>query len=125
MFVNPVNPTLPEKIGGASASENGSRFGFGYGARLGIPEVFVPAGFSDTIVDASFVLSKDATKYEGELNSAPTKLAGLGLPYNIAFWAEPGQESSLIKVAAAYEAATQHRKSPPGFGPLKATKRAK
>jgi amidase len=119
VLVNPVNPTLPEKIGGATVGGSGSRSGFGYGARLGIPEVFVPAGFSDAVVDAKFVLSEDGTKYEGQLNSEPTKLGGVGLPYNIAFWAEPGQESTLIKVASAYEAATHHRKPPPGFGPLK------
>lgn len=125
VLVNPVNPTLPEKIGGATAGESGSRSGFGYGAMLGIPEVFVPAGFSDTVVDARFVLSKDATKYEGELNSVPTKLGGLGLPYNIAFWAEPGEESTLLKVGTAYEAATRHRKPPPGFGPLNGPKRGR
>jgi Asp-tRNA(Asn)/Glu-tRNA(Gln) amidotransferase A subunit family amidase len=119
VFVNPTNPTLPEKIGGANAAESGSRYGYGYGARLGLPEVFVPAGFSDTVVDAKFVLSADRTKYEGQWNDQPTKLSGVGLPYNIAFWAEPGQESTLIKVASAYEAATRHRKPPPGFGPLK------
>ncbi len=119
VFVNPVNPTLPEKIGGASGGESGSRVGYGYGARLGIPEVFVPAGFSPTVIDAKFVLSKDGKKYDAEWNSTPTQLGGVGLPYNIAFWAEPGQESALIKVASAYEAATHHRKQPPGFGPVK------
>jgi len=118
VFVNPVNPTLPEKIGGASAGESGSRLGFGYGARLGLPELFVPAGFSPTVVDSKFVLSKDGKKYDAELNSTPTQVGGVGLPYNIAFWAEPGQESALIKVGAAYEAATNHRKPPPGFGPV-------
>jgi amidase len=119
VFVNPVNPTLPEKIGGAATGESGSRVGFGYGARLGIPEVFVPAGFSPTVVDARFVLSSDGEKYEPELNDSPTQLGGVGLPFNIAFWAEPGQEPALIKVASAYEAATHHRKAPPGFGPVK------
>ncbi|HMN47040.1 MAG TPA: amidase family protein [Povalibacter sp.] len=119
VLVNPVNPTLAEKIGGATASDSGSRSGYGYGAMLGIPEVFVPAGFSTTVVDASFVLSKDATRYEGQWNATPTRLGGVGLPYNIAFWAEPGQESTLITVASAYESATQHRKSPPGFGPVR------
>jgi amidase len=119
VFVNPTNPTLPEKIGGATMGESGSRSGFGYGARLGLPEVFVPAGFSDTVVDARFVLNNDGTEYEGAWNSAPTKVGGVGLPYNVAFWAEPGQESTLIKVASAYEAATNHRKPPPGFGPVK------
>ena len=122
VFVNPVNPTLPEKIGGASLGESGSRFGYGYGARLGLPETFVPAGFSDTVIDAKFVLSKDGKTYESQWNTEPTKLGGVGLPYNIAFWAEPGQESTLIKVASAYEAATHHRKPPPGFGPVKGAK---
>jgi amidase len=119
VFVNPANPTLAEKIGGASVGESGSRVGFGYGARLGIPEVFVPAGFSPTVVDAKFVLSKDGDKYESEINSTATQLGGVGLPYNIAFWAEPGQESALLKVASAYETATHHRRPPPGFGPVK------
>jgi len=119
VFVNPVNPTLPEKIGGATMGESGSRFGYGYGARLGLPETFVPAGFSDSVIDAKFALSKDGKTYESQWNAEPTKLGGVGLPYNIAFWAEPGQESTLIKVASAYEAATHHRKPPPGFGPVK------
>lgn len=120
VFVNPVNPTLPEKIGGATVGGSGSASGYGYGAMLGIPEVFVPAGFSDTVVDAQFKLSADGTKYEGDWGSGtPTKLGGIGLPYNIAFWAEPGQESNLIKIASAYEDATHHRKAPPGFGPVK------
>jgi len=122
VFVNPVNPTLPEKIGGATAGGSGSSSGFGYGAMLGIPEVFVPAGFSDIVYDAKFALSKDGTKYEGVEGTEPTKLGGIGLPFNIAFWAEPGQESTLLKVASAYEAATHHRKAPPAFGPVKGEK---
>lgn len=119
MFVNPTNPTLPEKIGGATVSTSGSNMGYGYGAMLGIPEVFVPAGFSTEVYDAVFKLSDDGTKYEGVLASTPTKLSGLGLPFNIAFWAEPGQESNLIKVASAYELASKNRKAPAGFGPVK------
>src|SRR5882757_5064645 len=119
VFVNPVNPTLPEKISGATVGGSGSSSGFGYGAMLGIPEVFVPAGFSDSVYDAKFALSKDGTKYEGVEGTEPTKLGGIGLPFNIAFWAEPGQESTLLKVASAYEAATHHRKAPPAFGPVK------
>jgi Asp-tRNA(Asn)/Glu-tRNA(Gln) amidotransferase A subunit family amidase len=119
MFVNPVNPTLPEKIGGAAPPVNGSSSGFGYGAMLGLPEVFVPAGFSTDVYDFTFALNKDGTKYDSVEGISPTKLGGIGLPFNIAFWAEPGQESNLIKVASAYEAASKHRKAPPGFGPVK------
>lgn len=117
VFVNPVNATLPGKIGGASMTGGGGG-GFGYGAMLGIPEVFVPAGFADSIYDLKFALSQDGTKYEAVEGTEPTKLAG-PLPYNIAFWAGPGEESTLLKVASAYEAATHHRKAPIAFGPLK------
>jgi Asp-tRNA(Asn)/Glu-tRNA(Gln) amidotransferase A subunit family amidase len=86
---------------------------------LGIPEVFVPAGFADSVYDAQFKLSADGKSYEGEESKTPTKLGGIGLPYNIGFWAEPGQEANLLKVASAYEAATHHRKPPPAFGPVK------
>jgi len=115
VFVNPVDLTLQGKIGGA-AIQGGGGGGFGYGAMLGIPETFVP-GFAESIV--KFALHKDATKYEGAEGTEPTKLGGIGLPFNIAFWAEPGQESTLLKVASAYAAATHHRKAPPAFGPVK------
>ena len=124
MFVNAVNLTLQGKIGGANVGRGGGGGGaggpaLGYGAMLGIPEVFVPAGFADRVYDAQFVLSADGKSYEGEESKTPTMLGGIGLPYNIGFWAEPGQEASLLKVAAAYEAATHHRKPPPAFGPVK------
>jgi amidase len=124
MFVNAVNLTLQGKIGGANVGRGGGGGGaggpaLGYGAMLGIPEVFVPAGFADRIYDAKFVLSADGRSYEGEEGTTPTMLGGIGLPYNIGFWAEPGQEANLLKVASAYEAATHHRKPPPAFGPVR------
>jgi Asp-tRNA(Asn)/Glu-tRNA(Gln) amidotransferase A subunit family amidase len=118
VFVNPVTTTLPEKIGGAGEPRGTDRGGFGYGAMLGISEVFVPAGFSDTVYDAKLVLSEDGKKYEPADATEPTKLAS-PLPYNIGFWAGPGEEALLLKVASAYEAATHHRKPPPAFGPVK------
>jgi len=123
MFVNAVNLTLQGKIGGANLGRGGGGGdrgpALGYGAMLGIPEVFVPAGFADSIYDAQFKLSADGKSYEGEEAKTATKLGGVGLPYNIGFWAEPGQEANLLKVASAYESATHHRKPPPAFGPVK------
>jgi amidase len=124
MFVNAVNLTLQGKIGGANLGRGGGGGGaggpaLGYGAMLGIPEVFVPAGFAETIYDAEFKLAADGKSYEGEESTTPTPLPGIGLPYNIGFWAEPGQEANLIKVASAYEMATHHRRPPPAFGPVK------
>jgi Asp-tRNA(Asn)/Glu-tRNA(Gln) amidotransferase A subunit family amidase len=118
VFVNPVGLTLQGKIGGASTTGGGGG-GFGYGAMLGIPEVFVPAGFADSIYDLEFVLSKDGKKYDAKESSNATKLGGVGLPYNIAFWAGPGEEATLLKVGSAYEAATHHRTAPPSFPPVK------
>jgi hypothetical protein len=116
VFVNPPLLTLPNKIGGA---QNPARAGggHGYGARLGIPEVFVPAGFADTIYEPMFALKADGSEYESVAATAPTKLAS-PLPFNIAFWAGPGDEAVVLKVASAYEAATHHRRSPPALGPV-------
>ena len=121
MFVNPVNLTLQGKIGGAQerGGGGGGRGGFGYGAMLGIPEVFVPAGFADSIYDSSSRSVRTARPTRAKRAATPTKLGGIGLPYNIGFWAEPGQEALLLKVGSAYEAATHHRKPPPAFGPVK------
>jgi Asp-tRNA(Asn)/Glu-tRNA(Gln) amidotransferase A subunit family amidase len=115
VFVNPPLINLPNKIGGPRDPSRGS--GHGYGARLGIPEVFVPAGFADTIYEPTFVLSEDGTEYDTVAGTTPTKLAS-PLPFNIAFWAAQGEEAAVLKVASAYEAATRHRKPPPGFGPV-------
>jgi Asp-tRNA(Asn)/Glu-tRNA(Gln) amidotransferase A subunit family amidase len=116
VFVNPSSTTMAAKLGGAMEPE--PRRSYGYGATLGIPEVFVPAGFSDTMYEPKFVLSKDGTKYDTVTGTEPTKLAS-PLPFNIGFWAGPGEESKVIKVASAYEAATHHRKPPAAFGPVK------
>ena len=114
VFVNPPLLTLPNKIGGA---QNPARAGggHGYGARLGIPEVFVPAGFADTIYEPTFALKADGTEYESVAGTTPTKLES-PLPFNIAFWAGPGDEAVVLKVASAYEAATHHRRPPSGTG---------
>jgi Asp-tRNA(Asn)/Glu-tRNA(Gln) amidotransferase A subunit family amidase len=115
VFVNPPLINLPDKVGRARDPNRAS--GHGYGARLGIPEVFVPAGFADTIYEPTFVLSEDGTEYDSVAGTTPTTLES-PLPFNIAFWAAHGEEATVLKVASAYEAATRHRRPPPGFGPV-------
>jgi Asp-tRNA(Asn)/Glu-tRNA(Gln) amidotransferase A subunit family amidase len=123
VFVNPPLAELPGKIGVPSGGTTGPfSAGHGYGAGLGIPEVFVPAGFSDTVYEPTFKLNADATEYEGTPGTTPTKLAS-PLPYNMAFWAGPGDEAIILKVASAYEAATHHRRPPRAFGPLPSEQR--
>jgi Asp-tRNA(Asn)/Glu-tRNA(Gln) amidotransferase A subunit family amidase len=40
------------------------------------------------------------------------------LPVGVDFIARPFGEPLLFRIAAAYEAATKHRRAPEGFGPL-------
>jgi amidase len=115
VLVSPSTTTQAAIIGGANYPD---RRNFGYGARLGIPEVFVPAGFATSVYEPVYVLAKDGSKYETAFGTKPTKLSS-PLPYNIGFWAGPGEEYTILKVASAYEAATKHRKPPKDFGPIK------
>jgi amidase len=115
VFVNPSTTALARKLGRAAEPERRS---YGYGAVLGIPEVFVPAGFAQVSYEPEFKLSDDGKKYDSIAGTKPTTLAS-PLPFNIGFWAGIGEESTILKVASAYEAATHHRKAPAGFGPVR------
>jgi len=48
----------------------------------------------------------------------PTTLPSPGLPFSLVFRAEPGREDVVLRIAAAYEAASRRRIPPPAFGPL-------
>ena len=47
----------------------------------------------------------------------PTTLDA-ALPVGISFWAGPGDEAAILRIAAAYERATAHRRPPSAFGPV-------
>ena len=75
----------------------------------------VPAGFTTQVFDRV----RDANALGG------TRLVGpvpAKLPVGIDFLARPFGEPTLFKIAAAYEAASHHRISPPDFGPLNSSK---
>jgi amidase len=84
---------------------------------LGVPEMIVPAGYNDIVYEAQYQLSSDKKSYTAVPGTAPTTLA-TALPISMMFWAGPGDEPKVLKVASAYEAATHHRVPPPEFGPL-------
>jgi amidase len=120
-FVNPEN-TLPHfKLGQASEPAVDGResngFGQAFTAMAGTPEITVPAGYNQIVYEPAFVLSADKLKYELVSGSVQSKLP-VPMPIAISFWAGPGDEPVLIKMASAYEAATRYRKPPPAFGPL-------
>jgi Asp-tRNA(Asn)/Glu-tRNA(Gln) amidotransferase A subunit family amidase len=118
VFVYPPLLALPGKIGQPSGGGGGSSAaGHGFGARLGVPEVFVPAGFATEIYEPTFALKADGTGYTSTPGTTPTKLER-PLPFTMGFSAGPGDEAVVLKVASAYENATHHRAPPAGFGPL-------
>jgi Asp-tRNA(Asn)/Glu-tRNA(Gln) amidotransferase A subunit family amidase len=89
---------------------------------LGVPEITVPAGFNDVVFDPQYVLSDDKKTYTLVPGTKLLKLEH-ALPFSINFWAGPGDEPVVLKVASAYEAATKHRVPPVAFGALQAPKK--
>jgi amidase len=118
VFVSPSATTIAGKLG---HPQDPARKSYGYGAVMGTPEVFVPGGFVDTAYDPTFRLTDDGSAFEAAASNTPVKLAS-PLPFNVGFWAGPGDEAAVIRVASAYENATHHRRPPKGFEELPAGK---
>jgi Asp-tRNA(Asn)/Glu-tRNA(Gln) amidotransferase A subunit family amidase len=116
VFVNPSATVVAAKLG---FPQDPARKSYGYGAVMGIPEVFVPGGFVTTIYEPAFKLSSNGTTYDAVAGTTPTPLAS-PLPFTVGFWAAPGDEAKVIAVASAYENATHHRRPPAGFGEVRA-----
>ena len=121
VFVNPEN-TLPHpKTGFAAEPTVGNRGNAGATQRLtalmGVPEIVVPAGFNEIFFEPQFVLNDDKTRIISVTGTEEDEF-DTPLPISIMFWAGPGDLPIVIKVASAYEAATQHRTPPPDFGPV-------
>ena len=113
-------PFPPGKIGGAhqpGIPQNLTMESFN-GPNAGLTEVLVPAGYVTMVYDPVFELSPDGAQYVPASSNTPTSIPGPGLPFSLVFRAEPGKEDLLLKVASAYEAASQRRIPPPAFGPL-------
>jgi len=108
------------KIGGAGQpgiAQNLRRESFN-GPNAGLTEILIPAGYVTTVYDPRFVLSPDCTRYVPVAADTTTTIPEPGLPFSLVFRAEPGKEDMLLKIASAYEAASQRRVPPPAFGPL-------
>lgn len=77
----------------------------------GFPVMSVPAGFTTHVYDRV----RDPKAPGGTRLVGPVPAV---LPVAIQLWARPFDEPTLLRIAAAYEAATRHRKPPADFGPL-------
>src|SRR5262249_1909191 len=119
VLVNPTITVPPAKIGYASQPTVNSRpLGrFPTSANLGIPEITVPAGFNQIVYEPSYGLNQAKNSYIGVANNDRRTVLEVPLPVGMSFWAGPGDEPTILKVASAYEAATRHRKAAPAFGP--------
>ena len=120
-------PLPPAKIGGANdplGGRNNLRAESFYGPNAGLTEILVPAGYVTTVYDPVFALSPDGKRYLSVPSKTPTILPLPGLPFSLVFRAEPGKEDTVLRIAAAYEAASKRRILPPAFGPLPAKRDA-
>jgi amidase len=114
VFVNPYEAMPVPKIGGAADPR---AVGRGFGSSAGVPEVLVPAGFNRVVYEPQFVLTPDKKDY-ATVTGKQRSLMKHAMPISLSFWSGPGDERSVVTVAAAYEAATKHRTPPASFGPL-------
>lgn len=77
----------------------------------GFPTISVPAGFTTKVYDrVADSAATDGTRLVGPVIAS--------LPVGIDFLGRPFSEPVLLRIAAAYEKASQHRRSPEGFGAL-------
>ena len=114
-------PLAPGKIGLAPQPQpegQAARNEIRMGPYAGLTEVLIPAGYVQTVYDPVFTLSEDRQRYIPTNNNTPTTLPAPGLPYSLVFRAEPGQEDMILRVASAYQSASNRRVPPPAFEPL-------
>ena len=120
-FVNPENTLPHRKIGGASQPTANDRSAVSccgrFTAFVGIPQIVFPAGYNRVVYEPGFALSEDRNSYTYVSGTQQTLLPR-PMPLSLMVWSGVGEESTLIKIASAYEAATGHRVPPPDFGPL-------
>jgi amidase len=77
----------------------------------GFPTIAVPAGFTKEVYDRAVVRGADGGKTAGELEGPKA----VELPVAIDFLGRPFSEPVLIRIAAAFERATRHRRPPKEF----------
>ena len=86
-------------------------------ANLGIPEITVPAGFNTVIYEPQYALNAAKDNYVSTASEDRPSTLRSPLPVGISFWAGPGEEPMVLKVAAAMKAVDQAPAAPAGVRP--------
>lgn len=77
----------------------------------GFAAITVPAGFTTQVYDRiADPKASGGTRLEGPIKAQ--------LPVGIDFLVRPFDEALMVRIAAAYESATHHRRVPAGYGPV-------
>ena len=123
----PTSNLPPSKLGSPSPPQvNGRSVVWTFLGQQGFPAITVPAGFTTQVYDWVRDPSvppppprSDRSEGGGDNNPREgVRMTGpiaAKLPVGIDFLGKPFDEAKLIKIAAAYEAATKHRLPPPDF----------
>jgi Asp-tRNA(Asn)/Glu-tRNA(Gln) amidotransferase A subunit family amidase len=109
-LVAPMSTVPPRKLLSPRepASNGRTPIGWFMFGQQGFPVIDVPAGFTTAVWDRE--RAGNETRLVGPVAAT--------LPVGVDFIARPFGEPLLFRIAAAYEAATKHRRPPAGFGPL-------
>ena len=110
-LVSPTSTVPPRKLTEPrEPTVNGrSPIGWSLIGQQGFPAMTVPAGFTSEVWDRVRD-GANGTRLIGPVASQ--------LPVGVDFIGRPFGEPMLLRIAAAYEAATRHRRPPPDFGPV-------
>jgi Asp-tRNA(Asn)/Glu-tRNA(Gln) amidotransferase A subunit family amidase len=110
-LVSPMSTVPPRKLTAPREPNANGRSPIGWSliGQQGFPAITVPAGFTTEVWDRVRD-GNGGTRLVGPLKAS--------LPVGVDFIARPFDESTLFRIASAFEAATRHRKPPPDFGPV-------
>jgi Asp-tRNA(Asn)/Glu-tRNA(Gln) amidotransferase A subunit family amidase len=109
VLFSPMSTVPPRKLTNPREPAAGGRtpIGFSVIGQQGFPAITVPAGFTTEVWDRQ--RDGNGTRLVGPIAAQ--------LPVGVDFLARPFNEPLLIRVAAAYESATHHRRPPADFPP--------